>query len=236
MYKDKITGQMLWGVKSQASVLNNASGTPGYGRYETVRTMGGMLDRELFPIRYFKYRLPSIGATASESSVNLTQFMDDFADAHTAFMTDKKSKNITIVCSPSLIRDFRRIAAHAQSFGPNIFGYAATGAVQKGTMELGFDVTTFKTAYGTLNFVEDPALEYMIKFHLPYGITTSAIAPKKIAFAIDLGSCKMKTLRPDVLQGNLMQPGEDIALKEDIIGEHSFEITKPRHQSLIIFE
>lgn len=235
MYKDKIAGQMLWGIKSEKSVLVPAS-VPNAGRYETVRTMGGLLDRSLWPIRYFKYSLPTIGSTAAESAVNLTQYMDDMAAAQTAFMTDRKNKKITIVCSPNYIRSLRRIAAHSQSFGPNIFGYAATGSVQKGSMDLGFDVTTFRTAYGEINFIEDPALEYMTKFRLPYGISSSAVSPRNIAFALDMGSITMRTLRNDTLQGNLMLPGEDIALEEDIIGEHSLEVTKARHQSLIIFD
>ena len=104
-------------------------------------------------------------------------------------------------------------------------------------MELGFDVTTFKTAYGVINFVEDPALQFMTKFHLPYGITGgTSVMPKKIAFAINPKSCRLKTLRPDVLNGNLMLPGEDVALKEDIIGEHSFEMESPRDNALIIFD
>jgi hypothetical protein len=233
MHKDNITSQMIWGVKSKSSKLN-----PYTNRYEEVRTMGGLLDKQLWKIRYMKHDLPAVDqASAAASARNLTQWAEKIVKSHMAFRSHKRDGNVTMICSPDLIANLREVAAYSQSFGPNMFGQVAVGAVQKGSMELGFDVTTFKTAYGTLNFIEEPALAYMTKFPLPYDVTGGVpVSPRKIAFMLDLPSIKMTTLRPDVLRGNLQAPGQDVKLMEDILGEHSITIKKAAYQTMVIFE
>lgn len=234
VYKDSITTGLLFNTKAINKALN-----PETGKYETVRHTGGLLDRQTWNIRYFRAdSLAQSGySTALEASTELFDWVEGLAEAHTAFMTDKKSKTITIAVSSEMIRSLRRVAALAQGYGQNLFGQTNTGNVQKGTMDLGFDVTTFNTAYGKVNFVEEPAFSFMPSMALPYQLTGGAkITPKKIGLMLDLPSVVMRTYRPDKLQGNLMLPDEDIALKEDLIGEHGLEVTKPRHQSLIIFE
>ncbi len=236
MHKDNITSQMIWGVKSKSSKLN-----PFTNRYEEVRTMGGLLDKQLWKIRYMKHSMPDFaytsGATAADAARALTMWAEKIVKTHMAFRSHKRDGNVTMVCSPDLIANLREVAAYAQSFGPNMFGAVSVGSTQKGSMELGFDVTTFKTAYGTLNFIEEPALAYMTKFPLPYDVSQGVpVSPRKIAFMLDLPSIKMMTLRPDVLRGNLQAPGQDVKLMEDILGEHSLKVMKAAYQTMVIFE
>ena len=229
-YKDDITGAMLWGTKSRSSMWNDDE-----KRYDEVYKTGGLLDRETNPIRYFKFSLPVEGSTPAQTSANLFNFIEGIGDAYSAWMPNKKDLKITIPVSPTIVRYLRRIVAISQT-GQNYFGYDAQGAPQKGSMDLGFDVTTFRCAAGTINFIEEPALDFMTKMKLPYYITAGkAQDPRMIGFALDMASFGMRTLVADKLQGNLQAPDEDIKLKEDIIGTHGFEVIKPRSQSVILF-
>jgi len=225
LYKKDKSNAVIWGKKSQIM------GTDG----KPLRTMSGILDYELNPIKYMRASLAA--AIATPTATEIKDFVDDIAYSLHAFKPRKGNPSTSMMCSHLMLRKIDSIIklSYGDTTTPNEHGYTTSNPYTPGTTDFGIKHFDFVTAYGNLKFMHEPMLDFMTSFQLPYFLVGSGVNPKHIMLAIDKQYLSIKTLRGDKLQGNIQGNDEDLS-REDIIGEHTLETLYPKNHAIIIVD
>ena len=223
LYKKDKANAIIWGKKSQ--VMGSDS--------KPVRTMSGILDYELNPIKYMRASLSSTADTAEE----IKDFVDDLAYSLHAFKPRKGNPSTSMMCSHMMLRRLDRVVklSYGDTTRPNVHGYTTSNPYTPGTTDFGIKHFDFNTAYGNLKFMHEPMLDFMTEFQLPTFLVGTGVNPKHIMLAIDKQYLSIKTLRGDKLQGNIQGNDEDLS-REDIIGEHTLETLYPKNHAIILVD
>ena len=230
-YKAQKVGAYLTGVKSE-TVVTDAANNNGSSIGQPVRTLGGLMDFGLFPITYIKKVLPNLTSLDGTGNPALLfgNWLNELGGSLTAFRS-AGSKNLTLLCSQKFLDRLDRYVR--ATFNDPWMG----GKIQlskPSQLTFGLEIYTFKTSKGIqINFVHEPALDYMVQLHVAYHqFGTGFVNPKDILLSIDTANIRQVICRPDVIIGNLQDIGQD-AFLEGMRGESSFKLRKPKNHAII---
>lgn len=233
IYKNKIAAALMFGAQS---FKMSSDGMP-------QRTMSGIFDYGLFPIRYMRKHLPDI-SSGTPVGRQLTTWLDSIAHALNAFRQDGSDAH-TCVTSSYVIQRLREWAAYIGTMQGNVFGATFT-TPPPSSASLFLDIVEYKSNNGTLRFVEDPALNFMPRFPkstnsatagsarggAPIHLFSSGLNPRNLILAVDKAHIEFLTLRSDQIHGNIQSPGKDM-FQEAMRGEHSMRLRFPRNHAVI---
>ena len=218
------------GVGTTGTIAGNAGASTMIG--QPVRQLGGLLDYSLFPITYMKKALPTaaFSSTNEQTAVALSNWLSDLANSLMAFRING-SRNLTFLVSQAILDKldmYVRITQASKFLGGEVM-------IQKPSqLTYGLEIYTFKTSRGIqVNFVHEPALDYMIEFPTAYHqFGKASINPREIMLSIDTNNIKQVICRPDKVEGNIQDPGQD-AFLEGMRGESSFKLRFPKNHAVI---
>jgi len=221
LYKKDKSNAIMWGKKSQTM---QSDGKP-------LRTMSGIFDYELSPIKYIKGTLNRY--SASNYSEAIKDYLNEIAYSMHAFKP-KSGNNVTsMMCSHTMLRALDEVVKLSYGQAPNAHGYTTQQPYRDNVVDFGIKHFDFDTQYGTLKFMHEPRLDYLTEFQLPTFLAGQNVNPRYIMLALDKEYISTKTLRPDKLQGNIQANDEDLT-REDIIGEQTLEMLYPKNHSVIL--
>ena len=233
-YKQQISSALLFG--RQSITYDATTGMP-------KRTMSGFFDFELFPIRYMRKPIPAISSAAPVGNL-LATWLDELAYSLNAYKEGQTEAN-TLLASREVMKLLDDWITYVSTMRGNILGFTAESAPPSAAT-LGLGVTEFKTRYGMLRFIHEPALDYMPTFPYstesatagsarggaPVHLFSSGINPRKMILSIDKAYAQFPTLRPDQIHGNIQAVGQDM-FQEAIRGEHSMKLRFPMNHAVI---
>lgn len=230
LYKRQINYKLITGIAGE-TVASNAN---SFANGQPVRSLGGFLDYSLFPINYKKVPLPNMSSADTGMSAydTLNRFVDRIANGTFAFRNSQGSKNITLSCSKAFLRRLSPYVNYALS--SNV-GMGGTIQIQQpAQMTFGLKLTTFVSTDGVaVNFIHEPALDYMVNFPAAYHqFGKGDLNPQEILLNIDYQNVKKITFRNDRIVGSIQDIGQD-AFKEGITGDHTFELNFPKNHGVI---
>ena len=231
-YKQGIANSCFWGKQSNEMVGN-----------KNKTMMSGILDRELFPIRYMRQTLPALGFSAGADATYPGDAIEDWVEElmyNLNFFTEDQGADRAFSVSREVIQHLDKYMKRANSGvdGQNAFG----GAVRRAAM-FGSNVNDTKsvqqssmiemdTRYGTAKFIWDKSFDFQTKFKTPYYLFKNGINPRYMMMALDMSQIKVRSLRPDVIMGNIQPTGQD-GYEEAMLGEHSIELLRPNRHAII---
>lgn len=233
-YMQQVDATYWRGVKAVTTV---ASTTSDLANGQPLRAMGGIMDRALFPIRYFNVTVP---ATAGLGGANLRAFLDRLGGALAGFRV-KANPTITLMVPKKFLTRLARLEEQYigiySSTNP-IGGFARGGMIQKQqptSVNFNLQFSEYETSDGIkIRFIHAEALDYMTSFSIPYYLNSSgAKSPKDIMLSIDTANIKRCVLRGDMIEGNVQDRGQDGTL-EGIRGESSIMLRYPRNHAIIL--
>ncbi len=233
-YKRQIEATILNGVKVETTASSTSN---AFVNGQPVRQMGGLLDRALFPLRFFRTVVPSSAGAGGES---LRKFIDQLADSINAFK-NKGAKDITFLCSGKFKRTLSALVdSYMGTYNASTSGaFARGGFIQReapSVITFGLQVDTFTTIDGiNVKFIHDKALDYMPGLNLPYYLAGGNYGPRDVLIALDLGNIKRGILRPDQIHGNIQDPGQD-AFLEAMRGESTLMVRFPRNHTIVLLD
>ncbi len=233
-YKQRITAAMMFG---RQSITYDSEGMP-------KRTMSGIFDYELFPIRYLRSPIPSIQSETFQGSA-FSNWLNDLAYALNSFK-QKGSNTITFLASQDVINQVYNWITYVGTLQGNILGALNQQSPPASSATMGLRVTRFTTNYGDVSFVHEPALDYMPKLSkstesttagsgrggAPSHLFANGLNPRKVLLAVDKAHIKFLTLRGDKIHGNIQDPGQD-AFLEAMRGEHSMKLRFPCNHAVV---
>lgn len=229
LYKQKRESAMLWGVKGETVAISTDN---GFLSGQPVRAMGGLMDQALFPITFLKKPLASGSYSGGvNDTLAFVQWIDDLTDRLSAFRHRSES-GFTFLVSEKFLRRLniyaRKIQATKELMGGEV------GLVEQSALNFGLKIHTFQAANGAMvKFIHEPALDLMTGFPVPYWKFGKAdVSPRDILISIDTANIRNVTLRPDRIEGNVQDRGQD-AFMEGMRGEHSFQLRYPKNHAII---
>jgi hypothetical protein len=235
-YKRQIEATLYNGVKAETTAV---SASNAFVNGQPVRQMGGLFDRALFPLRFFRAVVPNTAGTGGES---LRKFIDQLANSINAFK-NKGAKDITFLCSGKFKRTLSTLVD--QYMGTYVSGGNTAGAFARGGMiqrqvpsqvTFNLQVDEFVTIDGiTVKFIHDKALDYAPSLNLPYYLSGNAYGPRDVLIALDMANIKRGILRPDQIHGNIQDPGQD-AFLEAMRGESTLMVRFPRNHTIVMLD
>jgi hypothetical protein len=231
----------IWANKILWEKKSNLSGNTVDGVYKG--TMSGLLDYEMFPIKYLQKPLPISGANVLSTASNGLVFMewlDGIAKAVNYNKTDGKYKDMTLICSHDIIRYLKNtnaIIGSSLTSSGNIFGSTFV-TPPPGELTLGLDILKYKTSYGTLNFVHDPSLDKDTHWKFPrflFSHKDGLVRPKWLIFALDKSFIKLKTQksRAPKIYGGLQPNNNPFVYEEGLSGAHTLEVRNMMNHAII---
>lgn len=231
-FKQDWTNSFLRGKKS------NTVNADGY--YQG--TTSGILDYEMFPMKYMKVPIPQTGNAIITSSGGETfrNWLNDLAKGLNS------KNNVGDYQGHSLLVGMKVLEMMANanatigsdtSTGGNVFG-AGFEMVPPSSLTLGLQVFSYKSMYGQLNFIYDPVLDSATAFKVPRHIfpnVNGRVSPRYTMIAIDKSYISMLThkSRPDMLHGNLQSNNNPFIYVEGMSGAHLLKMRFPRNHSII---
>ena len=238
LYKKSKVAAYLMGMKGESTaksttnhdqtVSHNASIVAG----QPVRTLGGMLDYALFPLTYMKKPLTPVNwsATPSEVTMQLSNWLSELSNSLLAFRQGG-SKNLTFLVSQKFLDkldNYVRLTFNSPWMGGQI------QLEKPSQLTFGLEIYTFKTSRGhQVNFVHEPALDWMIEFPTVYHqFGKGFVDPKDVMLSIDTNNIRQVICRPDRIHGNIQDQGQD-AFLEGMRGESSFKLRFPKNHAII---
>lgn len=236
-YKRQKNAAYWFGMKGETTVTS----TNAFMNGQPARTTGGFLDYALFPINYIYAPLTSLnwvggvdvesGTDSSTYVIAMENWLERIGERLMAFKQGG-SRNLTIACSLKMVRKltkYNRILAINKMFAGGEIQTTAPSAIN-----FGIETMTYKTAHNTIiNFVHEPALDYMTKWPLPQWIfNTNKANPQDIMFSIDTANIAECVHRPDKIEGNIQDVGQD-AFLEGMRGESGFILRYPKNHAVI---
>lgn len=230
VYKKQKVAAYLSGVKAETTAIK--SDGSGSVNGQPVRKLGGLLDYGLFPITYIKKPLATLATVPStgDKAVFFSNWLNELAGSLLAFRTGG-AKAITLLCSQKFVDKLDMYVRN--TFNDPWMG----GKIQlskPSQLTFGLEIYNFKTSKGiNVNFVHEPALDYMISLPVAYHqFGVGYVDPKDVLLSIDTANIKQVICRPDRIYGNLQDIGQD-AFLEGMRGEASFKLRYPKNHALI---
>jgi hypothetical protein len=228
----------IWANKVLWEKKSNLSGNTVDGVYKG--TMSGLLDYEMFPIKYLQKPLPINGSNVLSTSANGMVFMewlDGIAKAVNYNARDGKYKDKTCIVSHDVIRYLRNTNALIGTTATNIFG-SVFQSPAPGELTLGLEILKYKTSYGTLNFVHDPSLDKDTHWKFPrflFNHKDGLVRPKWLIFALDKSFIKLKTqkTRAPKIYGNLQPNNNPFVYEEGLSAAHTLEVRNMMNHAII---
>ena len=229
LYKQQRESAMLWGVKGETVAVSTDN---GFLSGQPVRAMGGLMDQALFPITFLKKPLASgsYGGTTNQT-LAFVRWIDDLTDRLSAFR-HRSERGFTFLVSEKFLRRLNIYARTIQATKEFMGG--EVGLVEERDLNFGLKIHTFQAANGSMvKFIHEPALDLMTGFPVPYWKFGKAnVSPRDILILIDTANIRNVTLRPDRIEGNVQDRGQD-AFMEGMRGEHSFQLRYPKNHAII---
>lgn len=227
-YKKKVNYKLITGVKYETV----ADATNTFVKGQPVRSVGGLLDFALFPINYKTVKLAPQSGTADQTYQNLNKFIDSIANGTFAFRNSKGSANISLLCSKAFLRRLAPYVAFSMASNNGMGGQVQVQ--QPNELNFGIKTTTFMSTDGVrVNFIHEPALDYMVSFPVAYHqFGVANVRPQDILLNIDFNNVRKVTFRNDRILGSIQDIGQD-AFLEGITGDHTFELSFPKNHGVI---
>lgn len=229
-YKKRVNYKLLTGVKSEVPAIN---ATDKFANGQPARSVGGLLDYALFPINYKKVKLAEAGSSNAETLwTNLRKFIDSIANGTFAFRNGQGSQNITLLASKAFLRRLSPYVSSAFSYSQGMGGQIQIN--QPSEVNFNIKSTSFVSTDGIrVNFVHEPALDYMINFPLAYHqFGVGSVRAQDILLNVDFQNVKKMTFRNDRIMGSIQDIGQD-AFLEGITGDHTLELSFPKNHGVI---
>ena len=225
-YKQAWTNIFLYGKKANFSL----SETNYKGQ------TSGLFDFEMFPMKYGSFPIPysPTGMTSSDTikGTKFKRWMEDFARACNATSVPGTYEGKTVFVGIEFINYITTmVAAIGSSNTYNVFG-AQFQLVPPTKATFGLEVYEFKTTFGTLRFIHEPALDYITKFKVPRFLFASGkLSPRYTAIVIDKNYIEVMThkTRPDRIYGNLQANNQPFMQMEGISGAKLLKLRFPRN-------
>lgn len=229
-YKKEMNRTMLVGKKNEsfASVSGNEFMTG-----QPVRSTGGFLDQALYPIGYAKMPLPRIGFSQNMNGEDyLITWIENLIDSATTFRNEKGAGLLTFIMSSYFAQRLnlyiRQIMAN-----PRITGGQLT-YTPNSTFDMSLNVYDYVSTRGKqVKFVVDPALDNTPSIPVPwYMFGRGSLNPRELLISIDSKNVKRMVLRPDQIEGNIQDIGQD-AFLEGMKGECGFMMRYPQNNLIV---
>ena len=225
-YKQAWTNVFLYGKKANFS----ASETNYKG------TTSGLFDFEMFPMKYGSFPIPYTpeGMTSADTikGNKFKRWMEDFARACNATSVPGTYEGKTVMVGIEFINYLTTMVAAIGSANTyNVFG-AQFQMVPASKATFGLDVLEFKTTFGTLRFIHEPALDYITKFKVPrFLFADGKLSPRYTALVLDKNYIEVMThkTRPDRIYGNLQANNQPFMQMEGISGAKLLKLRFPRN-------
>ncbi|HPS38528.1 MAG TPA: hypothetical protein PL124_03870 [Candidatus Cloacimonadota bacterium] len=241
-YKKKMETTYLNGIKAETTVATNDN---GHISGQPVRAMGGILDRALFPIRYMSATVP---VTAGVGGTSFRDFLNRLVRATNAFK-NRGAKELTYLCSQKFMNRLSDLTDDMMGLAANLGapagGFYRGGIVQRqepNEINFQMSISTFKNSDGLqVKFIHDPALDYAASLNIPAymnvddidGTTGHTYGARDILISLDMAHIKKLVLRPDKIEGNIQNRGQD-AFYEGMRGESSIQLRFPRNHTIVL--
>jgi len=230
-FKSSRVAALLRGVRSETKVVSNSRSKEGLNG-QPVRSLGGLLDYSLFPITYIRKPLATLTSVSTNKALDLSRWLSDLGNSLTAFRSKSdSSRNLTLLCSQKFL-DKLDLYVRSTFNDPWMGGQIQ---IQKpSALTFGLEIYQFKTSRGIgLNFIHEPALDYMVEFPVAYHMFGKGkVDAKDILLSLDTNNIKHVICRPDVIHGGIQDPGQDM-FQEAMRGEASFMLRFPKNHAII---
>ena len=231
MYKQGQEAAFLMGIKYRGIATN--TNDPLVDGQE-VRATGGLLDYALYPIKYMRATMPTVGGSEAYAGEKLMKFIDDLLDSLTAFR-QKGAKSFNFLVPQNVLRKLSVL--NALYYGSPITSTTIAGAhtmqnKPSGSISFGFKEFSYEGVNGTVNFIHEPLFDLLPYLPVPYHIYKANLNPRNMMLHIDTANLKKVTFRPDRIFGNIQEHDRDGFL-EYMMGEHGFKCRFPRNHAII---
>ena len=233
-YKQDWTNVYWRGKKSNKYTSNN----------EYEGSTSGVLDAEMFPIKYMKVPMPVNGNSiiVSNGGLEFENWLEDLAKGLNSKnqVGDYQGHTIFIgITGLNMISKANARIASDTSTGGNIYG-ANFEMIPPSEMTLGLQVFKFRTMFGELNFVYEKSLDTETSFKVArwaFPNCNGKLNPRYTMLAVDKSFVEIMThkSRPDKLYGNLQDNNNPFIYMEGMSGAHLFKMRFPRNHAIIDF-
>ena len=231
-YRRQWTNIMLYGKKGNFSTdEKNYKGTTS-----------GFFDFEMFPIKYGTFPVPvNFGSHTQAENVKGQKMRDWFSDlarAANASSVPGTYEGKTFLVGIEMIDWLRANTAIIGTSSANVFGMTYE-SIAPSKVTLGLEVMEYKTTYGTLRFIHEPALDLITKFKVPRHLFAEGkLSPRWTGLMIDKNYAEIishKT-RTDKIYGNLQANNQPFVQMEGISAAKLFKLRFPRNHGVFNFE
>jgi len=213
----------------------NSSGKP-------VHSFGGLFDYSLYPIRYIKEPLPTVGTSEDHSGMIFYEWLQSISKAINQHK-EGDGNSFTVLCSDYIITRISHIIQYVKSNESkgNVYGYHVnTNPPTENNLMIPNIEIVIGTAKTRLHFVYEKSLDYMPSMPtqsasgggIPGHLFSAGISPRNLMIVVDKTNAFMETLRNDTIIGNLQAKGED-QFKEAMRGEHIVYFRFPKNFTII---
>lgn len=229
----------IWANKILWEKKSNLSGSTVDGVYKG--TMSGLLDYEMFPIKYLQKPLPISGSHVlanSDKGLVFMEWLDSIAKSVNYQASTGKYADKTFLVSHDVIRYLKNTnAILGSTAGGNIFGTNFTSP-PPGELTLGLEILKYKTSYGNINFTHDPSLDKDTHWKFPrflFSQKDGLVRPKWLMFCIDKSFIKLKTQKSRVpkIYGGLQPNNNPFVYEEAMSGAHTLEVRNMMNHAII---
>lgn len=231
-YKQDWTNVYWRGKKSNKYTSNN----------EYEGSTSGVLDAEMFPMKYMKVPMPVTGnaIVISNGGLDFENWLEDLAKGLNSKnqVGDYQGHTIFVgITTLNMIAKANARIGSDTSTGGNIYG-ANFEMVPPSDMTLGLQVFKFKTMFGELNFVYEKSLDTETSFKVArwaFPNCNGKLNPRYTMLAVDKSFIEIMThkSRPDKLYGNLQDNNNPFIYMEGMSGAHLLKMRFPRNHAII---
>lgn len=222
-FKQLRTNNAIYGPG--ATHKRNASG-------DMINTSAGFLCYQMNPIRYMRQTLNFSAAQNRLESIRA--FVINYARALFAFQPSAQGNGVKqVLVSKWMMTQLDEYIKLGQQETGNIYGQY-TGMqprIDSSSIDLDIKYNRIQTPYGTLEFVVEPAFDYMTEMMLPGFVSTTNVNPKFIMMGVDKSKISTVSLRAPRLRGNIQTNSADFTM-EDILCEETLEVLNPMSHAI----
>lgn len=224
-FKQLRTNLALYG--KGASHRRNSSG-------DMINSSAGFFCYQMNPIRYMRQTLNFSAAQSRLEAIRA--FVINYARALFAFQPSAQNNGVKqVLVSKWMMMMLDEYIKLGQQETNNIYGQY-TGMqprIDGNTVDLGIKYNRITTPYGTLEFIIEPAFDYMTEMILPGFVSTTNVNPKYIMMGVDKSKISTVSLRAPRLRGNIQTNSADFTM-EDIICEETLEVLNPMSHAVTL--
>lgn len=205
----------------------------------------GYLDRERFPIKYAFLPIPTelAGGTIaiSDASAGMVyqKWLEDYQEIQYGNRQPSESQNVSVAIGKDLKNMIRRVNSAISTQTSNVFGWNLITQVPKNELYLGIPTWQYDVGGKKINFFEDPTLNDMVDWKLPYYLFPNAngkASPRFLMLGFDKSNVGIVTRagRQEKVHGNLQPRTNPFIYTEAVSSAHMVKVRfAPTNHSIV---